>query len=438
MQMQEVDVVYLYEHAARELDVACAIVAILEREHRLAVKVVHWPAGFSRVEHHIRPRLVVLPYCYGEENYTFLLAKWRNSIFFNASWEQLFYLGNLISKTPHGRFAIEHVIHHSWSTHYAGFLREQGIREDRILLNGQPSYTLYNEPYRRYFTSRSDLAIRYGLDSGCKWILFPENYNWAFYTDVKLAYFIEQGQSSEDVHIMRDFCERSLTETVRWCARLAAREDVEIIIRPRPSTSMQDFLRSVGEILPDPPQHLHIIQEGSVREWILASDVVVSSYSTTLIEAAVAGKSVYMLEPYPIPESLRVGWHDYLPHLKMYEEFLAKCTKTTGLDSSLGPWARKTLMSKGDSIHRMADFIAQLVQGTMESPPAPSWETVVPDPGYRRYIQLRKHYRKIRHLLRIPKIEPVPPEYSKDVKSIEETTDKIGKWMDILYASARN
>lgn len=435
--MREVDVVYLYEHAARELDVACATAAMLKHEYSLTVEIVHWPSGFSRVENRYQPRLVILPYCYAEENYTFLLAKWRHAIFFNASWEQLFYPGNIISKTPHGCFAIGHVIHQAWSKHYSDYLKEQGLREDRIFFNGQPSYTLYDEPYRNYFISRSGLATLHGLNPACRWILFPENYNWAFYTDAKLAYFIDQGQSPQDVYAMRDFCKQSLAETIEWCARLARKEDVEIIVRPRPSTSMNEFLRAAKEILSVVPPRLHFIQNGSVREWILASDIVVSSYSTSLIEAAVAGKSAYMLEPYPIPEALRVSWHDHLPHIETYDEFLAQCTMITDLDSSLGRWARKTLMSNGDSIHRMADFIAQLLKGILALPPSASWKAVVPDPGYRGYIQLRRLYRGMRYLLGIPKIEPVPPEYLKDVTSPEMINDKIEKWMDLLYASSR-
>lgn len=435
--MRKVDVVYLYEHAARELDVACATAAILEHEYALSVRVVHWPSGFPHVEHQIQPRLVVLPYCYAEENYTFLLAKWRNSIFFNASWEQLLYAGNLISKTPHGPFAIDHVFHHSWSTQYASFLREQEVEQHRIFINGQPSYALYDEPYQRYFTSRADLAAQHGLNPSCKWILFSENYNWAFYTEAKLAYFIEQGQSPEDVRAMRDFCKRSLAETVQWCAQLARTEEIEIVIRPRPSTAIDQFIEAVKEIVPDVPPRLHIIQDENIREWILASDVVVSSYSTSLIEAAVAGKSVYMLEPYSIPEALQVSWHDLLPHIKTYEEFRARCTMKTELDSLLGQWARKTLMSEGDPIRRMTSFIAQLLQGKIELPPSPSWKTVVPDTRYRLYIQLRTVYRKIRYLLGIPKIEPVPPVYLKDIKDQEEIKNRIWKWLDLLYVSPK-
>ncbi|MFN8404156.1 MAG: hypothetical protein U0V48_11460 [Anaerolineales bacterium] len=433
--VQEVDVVYFYEHAARELDVACVITAMLEHEYSLSVEIIHWPSGFSRVENHLQPRLVVLPYCYAEENYTFMLAKWRRAMFFNAAWEQLFYPGNILSKTPHGHFAMEHVIHHSWSTHYSTYLGEQGLPGGRIFFNGQPAYTLYDEPYRNYFISRLGLSTRHGLNPACRWILFPENYNWAFYSDAKLSYFIDQGQSPQDVFAMRDFCKRSLAETMEWCARLARNENFEVIVRPRPSTSMNEFLHAAKEILSVVPSQMHFIQDGSVREWILASDIVISSYSTSLIEAAVAGKSTYMLEPYPIPGALRVEWHDHLPHIATYDEFLVRCTTVTGLDSTLGQWARKTLMSNGDSIHRIADFIAQLLCGRLVSPSLLSWKTIVPDLSYRQYIRLRKLYRGARYVLGIPKIEPVTPEYLKDVQRTEMIKDKIENWKDLLYAS---
>jgi len=381
--------------------------------------------------------LVVLPYCYAEADYPFLLAKWRTPIFFNASWEQLLYAGNLISKTPHGSFAINHVFHHAWSAQYAGFLKEQGIEENRIFINGQPSFMLYEEPYKHYFASRDDLATQYGLNPVCKWILFSENYNWAFYTDVKLAYFINQGQSPNDVYTMRDFCKDSFAETMRWCAQLAKTENVEIIVRPRPSTAVDEFFSAIKKILPEIPPHFHIIQDKSVREWILASDVIISSYSTSLVEAAVAGKTVYMLEPYPIPEALQVRWHELLPHLKTYDEFHESCTLKTDSDSLLGQWARKTLMAESDSIHRMANFISQLLQGSIELPPSPSWKTIVPTTRYRAYLQLRKVYRRLRYFLGIPKIEPVPPVYLKDLKDQDEITNRIRTWSNLLYASSQ-
>jgi hypothetical protein len=161
--VREVDVVYLYEHAARELDVACAVTARL-RAAGIRVEIVHWPTGFPHAVTQIRPRLVVLPFCYTEDSYEALLAYWRESIFFNLTWEQLFYSGNQQAKTPRGEFARRHVFHHAWSEMYQSFLMDAGLAGKNIFLNGQPAYTLYDEPYRGYFPSRVELAERLRLD----------------------------------------------------------------------------------------------------------------------------------------------------------------------------------------------------------------------------------------------------------------------------------
>ena len=263
--MRRVDIAYLYEHASRELDVACAVTARLRNDYGLSVQILHWPQGFSEAVASLKPRLVTLPFCYSERSYVNLLHFWNESLFFNLTWEQLLYPGNQKAKTPRGEFALRHVVHHAWSEAYAGLLRDQGIPDEHIFCNGQPAYALYDEPYRRYFPSRAELAARYGLDERKRWIFFPENYNWAFYSDATLQRFLADGQSLEDITEMRDFCNRSLHEVLNWCRTAAMKQDVEIILRPRPSTTLERFRHEVEQSLPDLPAGLHMIQDESVR-----------------------------------------------------------------------------------------------------------------------------------------------------------------------------
>jgi len=427
--LRKAKVVFLYEHAARELDVVCAVSSLL-RTHGVQVEIVQWPAGFFRVVGLIHPRLVVLPYCYyRDKSLTPLLQHWYNAIFFNVAWEQLFYPGNLKGKTPHGQFAIQHVIHHAWSETYAAFLRTHGIQDDHIYINGQPAYTLYDEPYRFYFTSRASLASKYNLDTTKKWIFFPENYNWAFYSKATLARFIADGQSPEDVQMMKEYCNRSLADVLRWCQEAAKQGQVELILRPRPATSIEDFRVVARNVLGDIPTRLHIIQSESVREWILAADLVISSYSTSLIEAAVAGKPHYMLDPYPIPAPLHVAWHDLVRHVKNKEEFISVCLQPEDemSDNRLGSWARQTLMSRGDAIENLSIFINRLLDGEVPRPPVLSsrqFRTIammcIPEYIWGNYRRLR--YRR----------RPIPAVYVKDVVSPAEIESRIQKWQSLL------
>jgi len=432
MTVKEVDIVYLYEHVARELDVACALAAVLEREHHMRVEIIQWPVGFPEVVTRFHPRLVVLPYCYTEDHYRNLLAFWRESVFLNLSWEQLLYFGNRNAKTPRGDFSLRHVIHHTWSEQNAELLKKIGIPEEHIMVNGQPAYTLYDEPYRRYFASRSDLAERYDLDNSSRWVFFPENYNWAFYPESQIRQIIKEGQMPGDVKVMRDYCEQSLTEMLHWCAEAAREDCVEIILRPRPSTSLKDFLGVVHRVLPEVPPRFHVIKQETVREWILASDVVVSSHSTSLIEAAVAGKYAGIVAPFPIPAQLHADWHDLPPHITTQEEFMKVIKSSPSQPGDLEQWARESMMAHGDAIRNLAGFFAKIVSGEVTVPEklpqefVASWFKIIP-PQW-----IWSLYRRFKLFIRFPANFGIEPEYAKDYMSRKKIRARIQKWIDLL------
>lgn len=433
--MRTVDVVYLYEHAARELDVACAVTARL-RNAGVGVEIVHWPTGFPVAVTRFRPRLVILPFCYTEDSYEALLAYWREAIFFNLSWEQWFYPGNQKAKTPRGEFALKHVIHHAWSEAYKSFLLKNGLDEKLIFLNGQPAYNLYNEPYSAYFPSRAELASRYGLDNSRRWIFFPENYNWAFYSDAIIQRFIRGGQSLEDINAMRVYCKRSLQDVLHWFALAVQREKIEVILRPRPSTTIDKFRDAVKDVLPKIPANLHIIQQESIREWILASDVILSSHSTSLIEGAVAGKSVFMLEPHSIPPSLKVEWHDLLRHLTTYEDFLEVCAGKIDVEGArLRDWAHTTMMGQGDAIHNLAYFIADLLLEKLALPPRPTREIATPSLKWIPPIAIWSLYRRIKQHLRFRETSGIEPVFVKDAVTCEEIDLRIQRWSHLFLIS---
>lgn len=426
--MREIDIAFLYEHVARELDVACAITANLRRSG-LSVEIIQWPTDFPKAVLQFRPRLVVLPFCYKENSYESMLAYWRNSIFFNMTWEQL------NANMPSGLFATQHVIYHAWSDIYKELLIEKQISSERIFLNGHPAYSLYDEPYRHYYPSRAELAERYGLDASRRWILFPESYSWAFYSEATLEQIVESGISWDDVIANREFCNQSLEIVLKWCAKVA-RDGVELILRPRPSTTQKEFEAFAKRVLSHIPERLHIIQEESVREWILASDIVVSSHSTSLIEAAVAKKDVYILEPIPIPTSLYDDWHDLLPHLKSEQEFTNMCFSELAKEyNQLSQWARQTLMGQGDSIRNLISFLESLARGHIATPPIPPREIATPTLNFIPPAWLWSLYRRLKQWLRYRTSGGIEPGYVKDVVSPHTIENIISRWDKLLTES---
>ncbi|MBM4425241.1 MAG: hypothetical protein FJ030_17985 [Chloroflexi bacterium] len=439
--MRDIDVLYFYEHVDRELDVACAVKAVAEQQFGLTVEIEQHPYGELLSDlTRFRPRIVALPNLYNS-NVPYAL-EWPNAICVNLMWEQIFYRGNAKAKLPRGEFALKHVWHHAWGDFSRRQLREQGVPETHIFLNGNPTYILYADPYRRYYDHRAVLAEKYNLDPSRRWVFFPENYNWAFYNDAQLQLFVDGGQSLDDVQQMRAFCTVSLSRVAEWCRSLASEGEVELIIRPRPGTALDMFRNTMEQFIPQMPERLHIIKGESIREWIVASDVVISSYSTSLIEAAVANKPVYMLEPVALPEQIHMAWHDLTPRLRTEDEFRGACLSEKYGDIRLRDWGRATMMPHGDPIQGLAKFFYQLIKGELRRPPRFGHESLdlppafgLPQPFLFEYHKLYRVYQRARRALTKTKVIP-NYNYEKDVIAVEQIRHRSERWREVVATGA--
>ena len=431
--LRRVDFCLLFERAASEIDVATALAYVLSRRHGLTMEVIQQYHARATIFGRIRPAVVVLPYAYHERYNNHYLLRWREATFFNLTWEQLFYPGVAAAKSPRGEFAVHHVIHNAWSHAYAELLRASGIPEAHIFLSGQPAYALYQEPYRRYFKPRSQIALEHGLDPARRWVFLPENYNWAFYDEAMLAELIRAGQPAAQVAAMREVVTASFEAAMQWCAALARRSDIELIIRPRPATPPELFRRRVEEVVGTLPPRMSITVGDTVREWILASDVVISSYSTSLIEAAVAGRPSFILEPVPWPASLHNEWHALLPHLRSEEEMIAAVVSAPeDGDSPLARWARAALMSKGDPIVRIADELARIRAGSVPIPEPPPWWSVTPKARFGIPPRLLYELRRRFPTSLWPPFRRVDPMLVGDVAAAQEVPERVRRWGPIL------
>ncbi len=388
--MQTVDILWLVEHVDREFDVACAVTHLLAARHGIRAEVRHIYRDAAACLEGMSPRLVVHPFFYyaqgalATEDFT---RAWPDAVHFNLAWEELFYPANAAVKAPSDDFARDRVLHHAWGEFFRDYLAKAGVDPARVFVNGNPAYGLYREPYRRFYKDRASLAAAHGLDPDRCWVFIPENYRWAFVSEAKIRGLAAKGGRVEDFLLLRQFCIESLAEVLRWSEEAAGRSDCEIIFRPRPAThsaAMAEFHRqAVGKADPT----LRFIKQESVREWILASDLVLSSISTSLIEAAVAGKPACILAPLPIPGPLYCDWYDLPPRLTTREDFQAACTGELQFPGrhALGEWAEREMLSRGDPIAGLAGILARLFAALPMAPaPAgpPDWIGEIRDKRY--------------------------------------------------------
>lgn len=374
--MKNVDLVYFVEHAARELDIACAVKYLLERDYGLSCEVASIVGDLPSYTARVRPKVVAIPYCVSVKDAGLepLVAAWPDAPFVNLAFEQVLGKTQQGFKAPKDRFARNFVHHHAWGDFFAEYLQANGVPAENITVNGNPSLALYCPPYRAYFEiGREVFASRFGLDPEKRWIFIPENYGWAFFRDHMLRDRIRRGFNPEDAYRYRDFARDSLRESAHWWRKAGEEGRVEVIVRPRPAIPAQSFAQAIRDLSGELPPHLHVIKDGTVREWILASDIVLSSYSTTLLEAAVAAKPVYMLSPYPMPDFLYNEWYDLTAQLSTQEDFL-QAMYSQPAEANWGPleaWVRRQMMSRGDAIANLTALLGSVFQG----------ETAVPRPA---------------------------------------------------------
>lgn len=363
---RDIDVLWLIEHTAREMDVACVVRALARARYGLSVEVRNLYQHIGDYLSAYRPRVIVHPFVYAVDGALAtedVYARWPGAVHFNLAWEQIHYRAHLKIKAPADRKARLETIHHAWGEFYRVYLKQHGVPDEHIFVNGHPAYRLYAEPYRRFFADRSTLAKAFGLDGDKRWVFVPDNYRWAF-AHRKLKFFVAQGGDAKELRSLVDFSIPSLEQLLRACRQAATDESLEVVVRPRPSVNTSAFLHFFRQRLGHDTGRLRFLKEGSVREWIMASDLVISSYSTSLIEAAVAGTPAWMFEPIPIPEALHCEWYDHVGRIRDTEEFLRVCRQParSRANEPLGAWAQANLLSCGDPLQRLALQLALLVE----------------------------------------------------------------------------
>jgi hypothetical protein len=364
----------LVEHVDRELDLLCLLKALLKSRHGIELKIANFYADAPLLLARPAPRLVLTPFFYAAEDIVLkdYVEGWPKTRFVNLAWEQLFYPSHQQIKAPRDKFTRKKVTHLAWSRAFTGYLEEHGVLARMTRLVGHGMYRLYGPPYRDYFSGRAELAAAFGLDAAPRWVFVPENYRWAFFTDSKLKRLGKRGVEQAELFEMRDYCRRSMAELVAWCQTLARSGEAEVIFRPRPATSVAELTEFVAQTLGGEAPAFRIIKDRSAREWVLASDVVASSYSTVLIEAALAEKAIVRVAPEPTPPGLRYDWCDLAPEAVDRAGFLGACEAADPSSSAaLRQWAEETFFPAGDPVERLVETIAEEVRAAYADPEPP-------------------------------------------------------------------
>ena len=108
----KIDVLYFIEHAARELDVACAVKSLLAR-HGIKMEIHSIISGLDETLSLWNPGVVAIPYGTSIKDWNLekIVSKWGDARYINLSFEQVLGKTQKSFKAPKDPFSTRIYIH---------------------------------------------------------------------------------------------------------------------------------------------------------------------------------------------------------------------------------------------------------------------------------------------------------------------------------------
>lgn len=271
-------------------------------------------------------RVVLTPSLYhDEEMYQlvyYVCGKCENVV--NLRWEQVF---SMKSQFDYDSYFYPHddaklAYHVCWGKMPYRNLLECGVPEDNLLLTGPMQMDFLKVPLNNYYMSRDDLLSRYNIDIRKKVLLYISSFVLASITERQFN--VEKDILGEEYYNNKRLSDarESFLTTLEWLEQTLQDENTYVIYRPHPSEHESAELFALSKKY----QNFLIVSDFSVKQWILASDVVVTWKSTSIAEAFFANTPCIIARPVPFEDGEDMSTYENADFVTAYEDYREKAT----------------------------------------------------------------------------------------------------------------
>jgi surface carbohydrate biosynthesis protein len=170
----------------------------------------------------------------------------------------------------------------NWQQYF--YQAQEPVCKDNITTTGHPRFDLYKKENRKYFEAEANkIRERYG-----DFILINTNFAWANHArHTRFIFSKPWGYEPENPTRRMDhvnqwgFTWRVLSGMVELVTRLSVEmPHLNYVFRPHPSENLSFYQTIFSDV-----QNVHVMHEGSVGAWLLASKAMIHDGCTTAIEA---------------------------------------------------------------------------------------------------------------------------------------------------------
>lgn len=327
--MKKVDFLFSYEVKARELESVCLIKQELERRGYSTAVLNTWNAINSKPMDCLA-EVMVMSACYRTSTYTAFTNNVRHfHKAVNLQWEQIRSV-KVETSPPHGDKSnyyfsgkSKDVVHISWGPkNYEHLTKTCGIPEKNVIMTGHPALDFLRPGLVDYFMSREELFGRYGIPAEKKVCLFISSFAIIGRPSSEIDVDKSFGESNIDVNL--EVATKSQHEVLEWFKKAMDETDTVFVYRPHPTEANNPELSAMAEKY----SNFFVIKDESVRQWILACDVIYNWNSTSLAEIHMCRKSCYMLRPVELPDSFNSSIFRDVKGITTVEKFMESLRNT--------------------------------------------------------------------------------------------------------------
>jgi surface carbohydrate biosynthesis protein len=290
-------VLIVYERKNRELETAVLLREKL-RNLGLECKITQFYWGYDFNLFSSAPDVLIVPHLYSGASVARLIGRYgRPKAIINLQYEQV--LSEKWEKLGHHNPSdvAQNAIHVCWGKATFDRLRDFGVPSKNLLMIGAPHLDLLSQvDSEAYVTHKKSLSKQFGLSANCKWVLFLSSFTYA---DISLHRLrMNESVSGSNLSDFVEIHTKSRNEIIGWLeAALIDNPEKLFVYRPHPDELSLDNV----ELLKTKYSNFKVISFGSAKQWIMASDTILSWYSTTVVESHYLKKRYQILRPLDLP-----------------------------------------------------------------------------------------------------------------------------------------
>ncbi|XJZ27089.1 surface carbohydrate biosynthesis protein [Bacillota bacterium Lsc_1132] len=352
------DFLILYEHKARELENDCLLKYELERRgYSVEILNIH-NLKRARYLFRLKPRVILTSALYDSEDFHYhvnTIVGETNKIV-NLQWEQVLSKKwlNVGFHNPKGKAA--YATHICWGQETYERLIKSGVKNP--VITGPIQTDFLQEKFADYYLGDTEIKKMYNIKTE-KVMLYISSFTLANESDEFLSVMSERIDSN--VNDIKEVMAFSKRETLKWFNNiLGERENITFIYRPHPGELIDKSLQE----LESKYENFKIIDEFSVKQWIVIADKVFTWISTAIVETILANKSCGILRPVHINDDIETLIYKGANMITTYEDF------KVDVDNELSkpPIEREVILKYYDfkeneyAYERMCDLLEKVIK----------------------------------------------------------------------------